>query len=961
MVRPLPGRAQALAQFHVAERARVAHEFSQLGGIQVVQLPPGANIRQMIARYERAGLVEFAEPDYRLYPATVTPDDPRFLDGSAWHLHNTGQNGGLNDADIDAPEAWETLHSASNIVVAIVDTAIRPAHEDLAAHMWVNPGDIPGNGIDDDGNGIVDDVHGFNAANNSGNPIDLNGHGTQVAGAAGAVGNNGVGTSGTGWRMKLMACRFFDDAGSGFISDAVKCIDYSRTNGAQVINVSFVTTNYSTTLYNAINACRSAGIIVAAAAGNDARNTDVTPYYPASFNLDNIVAVASTTRTDALSGFSNFGASSVDLGAPGEALFLTYHTGDTAYLVNSGTSFASPVVAGAFALMKARYPTESYSQLISRVFAAADPLPSLSGKCATGGRLNLSNALGPSVAADFAVNKTVGELPLTVYFTNTSFGVITNYHWDFGDGTQSSLVNPVHTFASEGHFNVTLTVTGASGAISAKTRQITTVANYQISAGVYNWIDPTGMTAFSLANDGVTAAQTLPFSFRFYDQNYSQLHIGANGLIGFENQGLNVAANVDMPNAAVPNSLICPFWDDLNPAAAGTIYFGVAGTAPNRKAVISWVNVRHASNPPASYTFQTVLEEGSHRILFQYQNIQPGSNNPGAAGKSATIGVEHSTGLVAAKYSFNGGILLSNNQAVLFTPGSSGGMSVTPSTGLASSGAVGGPFLPTNQMYTIQNTGDALLNWMVMKSQNWVSLSATNGSLGVGASTNISVTINSNASALPVGTYLDNVEFRNLVNGVGNTTREASLVVNGATGVLSVTPLENYTASGLVGGPFSPQSKIYTLQNSGDALLTWSASASDAWISFSATNGSLGPGANTTVTVILNSETTTRSIGEHAATVYFINGSTGQGNTNRLVTLTVNPVPPPSLTILQTAHAEMAVELFGEPGRSYVFEQTFGLVNWTSFSTNTTGTNGRVLIVEPASGAGRFIRAINGN
>jgi subtilisin family serine protease len=647
----------ALSEVHAQVGARVLRQFEWLDDIQVVELPEPETVLEWIKHYEESGLVDFAEPDYLLTVA-ATPSDPYYSNGNLWHLHNTGQNGGTVDADIDGPEGWDTLNSASEIVVAVIDTGIRYTHEDLAANMWVNPGEIPGNGVDDDGNGYIDDVHGINAAANSGNPVDVAGHGTQVAGLLGAVGNNGLGVTGVAWRVRIMAARFFDDAGAGSVSDAVECIDYARRNGAHIINTSFGSPDYSSTFYNAIQSCRSAGIVLVAAAGNDGKDRESSPFYPASFDLDNIVAVAATTRNDALASYTGYGATSVDLGAPGSELYTTYHSSNTSYISNSGSSFAAPVVAGAIALMKERYPTYDYAELIQRLLTTVDPFPSLSGKCVTGGRLNLASALGPSLAADFDAAPVSGSPPLAVTFTDRSFGAITSWSWDFGDGNVSSEQHPAHIYSWEGTFTVTLTVWNSAGQTSSHSADIAVVANYQITNTTYQWIDPSGMTALSLSNDDVSPVQSLPFTFRFYGFDYTQLYVGANGLIGFANQNLSTPVNTDLPDAATPNNILCPFWDDLNPGAGGSVRIGTAGSAPNRKLVIAWVDVPYAANPPANFTFQVVLEEGTHQIQFHYQNVASG-RGPGDQGKSATVGLENASGTVAARYSYNGSTLLS--------------------------------------------------------------------------------------------------------------------------------------------------------------------------------------------------------------------------------------------------------------------------------------------------------------
>ena len=376
----------ALANFHAALKVEVLRTFEGIGHLQVLGVPNGETVPGLITRYERSGLVEFAEPDFLVQAAATPPNDPKYLDGTLWGLNNTGQNGGTPDADIDAPEAWDVLTSASNIVVAVLDTGVRYTHEDLAANMWVNPND---------------GGHGFNALNGTNAPIDDNGHGTLVSGILGGVGNNGKGVVGVAWQVQIMACKCLDSAGNGNDSDLITCIDYARTNGAKIISASLDTSEYSQALSNAIYSARNGSIIFVASCGNNAANLDVTPRYPACYDIDNIVSVAYTTRNDALGIFSNYGATNVDLAAPGEQMYSTFFRSDEDYFGGvflSGTSLAAPCVAGAFALMLSKYPTETYQQIIARVLNATDPLPALAGKCVTGGRLNLRKALSPPIS-----------------------------------------------------------------------------------------------------------------------------------------------------------------------------------------------------------------------------------------------------------------------------------------------------------------------------------------------------------------------------------------------------------------------------------------------------------------------------------------------------------------------------------------------------------------------------------
>jgi subtilisin family serine protease len=370
LIQPRPGTSrEALARFHSARRGRVLRSFDGIGRLQVVSLPEGETVPGFIAKYQRSGLVEFAEPDYIGHVAII-PNDPKYLDHTLWGLDK-----------IEAPAGWDVLTSASNVLVAVLDTGVRYTHEDLKSNIWVNPND---------------GGHGWNALSGTNNPNDDsgNGHGTMVAGVLGAVGNNGKGVVGVAWQVQIMVCKCFNSQGKGTVSDCVTCIDYARTNGARIINASWGFTN-SLALSNAVYSLRDAGIIVVAACGNDATNRDVNPTYPASYSMDNVVSVAATARDDSLASFSNYGATTVHLAAPGVNICSTFVATDSFYYTDSGTSFAAPYVSGALALMLAEYPIESYQSIVNRVLSATDPLPSLAGKCVTGGRLNLRKALTP--------------------------------------------------------------------------------------------------------------------------------------------------------------------------------------------------------------------------------------------------------------------------------------------------------------------------------------------------------------------------------------------------------------------------------------------------------------------------------------------------------------------------------------------------------------------------------------
>ena len=351
-----------------------------LAGVSLGSLPAGLDSA------EKQAAVLVAEPDY-IRQAVLVPNDPKYLDGTLWGLNQS------SDADLDAPEGWNIRSTAGSVVVAVIDTGIRYTHEDLAANMWINTGEIAGNGLDDDRNGVVDDVYGMDAYNNDGDPMDGNGHGTHCAGTIGGVGNNGVGVTGVAWGVKLMGCKFISDTGSGTDSDAIRCIDYARSKGAKVLSNSWGGGGASTSVQAAIERCRSAGVLFVAAAGNESNNNDSFASYPASYTTDNIVSVAATTKSDGLASFSNYGSVSVDLGAPGEGIYSTVSSSNSAYATYSGTSMATPHVAGVLAMLVAQFPNESYSSLITRLLNGTDKVASLAGKTKSGGRLNLAKAL----------------------------------------------------------------------------------------------------------------------------------------------------------------------------------------------------------------------------------------------------------------------------------------------------------------------------------------------------------------------------------------------------------------------------------------------------------------------------------------------------------------------------------------------------------------------------------------
>jgi len=339
------------------------------------------------------GLASF-DPEIEVRPTAVS-NDPRFA--SQWSLANVGQTGGRVDADIDAPEAWQITTGSRTVVVAVIDSGIDFAHPDLAANIWTNPREIAGNGVDDDANGYVDDVRGWDFVDVDNTPQDGFGHGTHVSGIIGAVGNNGVGISGIAWQLSILPLRFQSNSGMGYTGAAISALNYAtklRRAGVPIVasnNSWGGGTTYSSTLQAAIKAHGDAGITFVVASGNSGADSDAVPRYPAGYAGDNVIAVAATDASDNLASLSNYGQTSVDLAAPGIGILSTLPGGG--YGGMSGTSMAAPHVTGAVALLAARKPGITPAEVRAAIFGSVDPLASLAGKVATGGRLNVRAAL----------------------------------------------------------------------------------------------------------------------------------------------------------------------------------------------------------------------------------------------------------------------------------------------------------------------------------------------------------------------------------------------------------------------------------------------------------------------------------------------------------------------------------------------------------------------------------------
>ena len=416
-----------VVKFRPGARSAVALE--DLGVIQAEPLGStgidwlrlsGITTEQAVQRLKARPDVEYAEPNW-LLEAEAAPNDSLFP--QQWALRNTGQTGGTPGADIGAIAAWDLTTGSREVRVGVIDSGMDLSHPELAPNLFTNAGEIPGNLIDDDLNGYVDDVHGWNFVEGNGDPSDDYGHGTMAAGIIGAVGNDGRGVAGVCWQVSLIPIRIINAQGVGTLTAAIRAVDYATRMGVRLTNNSWGRVPPSPALSDVIRAAGDRGILFVCAAGNGGLDNDATPHYPSSFEHDNMVAVAATDALDELPRFSNYGATSVDLAAPGEAILSTFPGGG--WYTLTGTSFSTPYVAGALALAFAREPNLSGPTARTLLLQTVKPLPSLAGRMVSGGRLDLARFIAaidlipPLAVHDLAATDVSGSR-LTLTWTAVS-------------------------------------------------------------------------------------------------------------------------------------------------------------------------------------------------------------------------------------------------------------------------------------------------------------------------------------------------------------------------------------------------------------------------------------------------------------------------------------------------------------------------------------------------------------
>jgi len=526
--------ASSFSEAGMKQKRNLTKECKKLAGFSTsdwVLLESEGNIDLKNARRKllKNPAVEYVEPDYVVHIQETIPNDQYF--GLLWGMQNTGQTGGVVDADIDATEAWDIHTGGDNVLVGVIDTGILYTHPDLADNIWTNPGEIPANGIDDDGNGYIDDVHGYDFYNNDSNPIDDHFHGSHCSGTIAGRGDNSIGVAGVCWRAKLVALKFLSAGGSGYTSDAVRAVNYANAMGISITSNSYGGGGYDQAMKDAIDAAGAKGYLFVAAAGNSGLDADLYPMYPAAYTSANIISVAATDATDRRAYFSNYGKVSVDLGAPGVIVYSC--SLGNGYRYADGTSMATPHVAGAAALLKSYSPLLKGSDIKTALLNTVDPIGTLQGDTVTGGRLNVFKAL-LEVQKWLSISPTSGTIApsanQTLVVTADANGLVA--------GTYEATIklntnDPNNTLPT---IDVTMNVSGirrlsaSPGTCNFGEVRVGTNASMNVTLR-NNGSDETTVSSISINNAAFTHSATLPmtvpgFSSGSFQLTFSPIDVG---------------------------------------------------------------------------------------------------------------------------------------------------------------------------------------------------------------------------------------------------------------------------------------------------------------------------------------------------------------------------------------------------------------------------------------------------
>lgn len=655
-------------------------------------LPANYGVERAIAALSHANGVRYVEPDY-IVTEQVTSNDPYVTNGTLWGMYGDASSP-ANQYGSQAAEAWASGYTgSSNIAIGVIDEGIQVTHPDLAANIWVNPSEANGTaGVDDDGNGYVDDINGWDFVANDASVYDggttaaSDSHGTHVSGTIGGVGGNGTGVAGVNWDVTIVSGKFLGTSG-GSTSNATRAVDYmtdlKTRHGLDIVATSnsWGGGGFSQTLLDAINRGGNNNILFVAAAGNSTSNNDSTASYPSNYQCttntrawDCVIGVAAIDSAGNLASFSSYGATTVDIGAPGVSITssLPYNT----YGSYSGTSMATPHVSGAVALCASLNPALGGGDLRTAVLSTTRPTTSLVGKVVNSGRLDVSSMVttcagsaGPISGDPSGLTATAnGSSRINLAWTD---GVTNELNWTVDRApwvssacgtfaTIATIGSNVSTFTDSGLSASTtycyrVRAAGSSGTTTnwSNTASATTTSPpppYVCSATTYSWLDPlTGGTARSLSDDSAVLV-ALPFTVTWYGVDQTSVNVSSNGYLRFGSGAATAYSNVAIPDAGDPNGMAAAWWDDLNPAAGGSVYTSIQGTAPTRTFVASWVDINPFNTTGNPVSFQIVIDEATDAVTFQYLDASAAS---GSNGSAATVGVENNDGTAGTQISYN--------------------------------------------------------------------------------------------------------------------------------------------------------------------------------------------------------------------------------------------------------------------------------------------------------------------
>jgi subtilisin family serine protease len=442
LVKFADSRTESVSETLLSNGARFVKDLGN-NGWTLVKITDGKSVERAIESFTKFPQIIAVQPNF-YYSLQATPNDPQF-----------GATGMYGMTRISAPQAWDITTGSSNVVVANIDTGMRMTHEDLAANIWTNTGEIANNGIDDDNNGFIDDVNGWDFRFDDSNPADEHGHGTHTGGTIGAAGNNMLGVPGVNWNVRIMVIKIYsqaaNDTTSAMLINAYNYVRLMRERGVniRVTNNSYGGCNeacsYDQATKDALDALGNADVLNVFAAGNNGQNVETTPFYPGSYDSPSILNVAASNSADNKAGFSNFGLASVDLAAPGVGTLSTTNTSNSSYNLSSGTSMAAPHVSGVAALLAAHNPSLSAASLKATLMNTVDPLAQWSTFVKTGGRMNAFAALQNQTVCSFTPSQAnINARTKGGFFTfdvaagaNCDYTIATSANWITVDGPKN--------------------------------------------------------------------------------------------------------------------------------------------------------------------------------------------------------------------------------------------------------------------------------------------------------------------------------------------------------------------------------------------------------------------------------------------------------------------------------------------------------------------------------------------